>query len=261
MNESLDRVSRRVGQFDAAAADPARPADLVPDLERAAALMAESMGPLPAQPAPPEDADRIASGCRLLARVGAAAPGVAYGPLDLKAQFWIGTGRPQSVPAIGRRLSRHRFTPVSAAVDGPASTKPFGMGLYTSTGVAGTYGMWHTYLEIGRSSLFPQPWHVWAVLPSADARVKEIDGAADWADFVARYPRPDSGLVYPDWPRIAVDHDAVHTTFRAVTAAEGITLRSRIGVTAPLYWDVESTFWLRWCFRSVRLVTVSGTPA
>jgi hypothetical protein len=40
----------------------------------------------------------------------------------------------------------------------------------------------------------------------------------------------------------------VHLSAGAIAAAQGFCFRLEGGVTVPLYWDVESTVWLRWVF-------------
>ncbi|MGH3993459.1 MAG: hypothetical protein ACRDSN_13480, partial [Pseudonocardiaceae bacterium] len=147
----------------------------------------------------------------------------------------------------------------------PATAKPFGAGLFTSTGVLGGHGMWRTYLDRNRwSTLHPLPWHTWRLTPRPDAVVHEISSAAQWVDFVRSYPLRRGALVYPDWPSAARDLDAVHVTLRAIAAIQG--LRFPAGefpadefpadgaAVAASYWDVESTFWLRWSFTAAELV-------
>ena len=63
-------------------------------------------------------------------------------------------------------------------------------------------------------------------------------------------------LVYPDWDAIAADFDAVHLCLAGVVAIQGFSFRSAYGLTAPGYWDVETTHWLRWSFQQPRLVEV-----
>jgi hypothetical protein len=58
----------------------------------------------------------------------------------------------------------------------------------------------------------------------------------------------------PDWSAVSRDVDAVHVTLPAIVAAQGFGLRTARGITAPAFWDVESTLWLRWRFASARLL-------
>ena len=64
-------------------------------------------------------------------------------------------------------------------------------------------------------------------------------------------PLTADGLIYPNWPAIAEDFDAVHLTAMAVAAIQGVRITTEMGLIAPSYWDVESTFWLRWSFDAV----------
>ncbi len=76
----------------------------------------------------------------------------------------------------------------------------------------------------------------------------EIDTATAWARFVVGFPRAAGGMLYPDWPAVAAEADAVHLSLHAVVAAQSLILETPAGLIAPSYWDVESTFWLSWAF-------------
>jgi hypothetical protein len=108
--------------------------------------------------------------------------------------------------------------------------------------------MWSVYLELHRgSSLHPQPWAHEAVPVAEDVDVADVASAADWAGLVSRHPRRWQNLTYPDWPALAREHAGVHLSAAAIAAAQDFNLRLPDGgATAPLYWDVESTVWLRW---------------
>lgn len=207
---------------------------------------------------PPEDADAVMAGCRLLRRLEAAVPEIVTGQPARRDQYWISSGKPPWVPPREPALSPAYF--VALAGTTPASgTKPFGIGLYTSTGFLGTQGMWRAYLDINSaSSLFLHPWHVWKLDVRQDVRICEIRTAAKWAELISRYPLATADLIYPDWPEVAKDYDAVHLTVRAIAAIQGLRLRMRQGLLAPSYWDVETTFWLRWSFSSVMPVEIVG---
>ena len=196
-------------------------------------------------------ADKLVAECALLDRVERIAPEIVDGPLSVGAQFWTGTGKPSHVPPGERRLSRSHFVPVSANI--AASTKPFGVGLFTSTGVSGGSSMWRAYLD-RHELMFPLPWWTWSVAIEPDIAVYEISSAARWVELVSCWPVWHNGLRYPDWAAIAARYDAVHVTMRAIVAAQGLCFRTSSGPVAPPYWDVESTFWLRWRFASAELV-------
>lgn len=68
-------------------------------------------------------------------------------------------------------------------------------------------------------------------------------------------------MLYPDWRAVAQRYDAVHMTLRAIAATQGLLFPTDEGQIAPTFWDVESTFWLRWCFRSVRQVATGTSIA
>ncbi len=114
--------------------------------------------------------------------------------------------------------------------------------------------MWREYLRLNwGSTLHPLPWHTWRVEPRSDIVVHEIAGAAQWVDLALAHPLRKDQLIYPDWRSVARECDAVHMTLRAITATQGLYFPTRRGIVAAPYWDVESTFWLRWCFDSVEL--------
>ncbi len=114
--------------------------------------------------------------------------------------------------------------------------------------------MWELYLEVTRSTLLPQPWHVWAVPVRGDVRIRDIPNAAAWVEFVTTYPLPHDGLTYPDWRQAAKDYDGVHMGLHAIVATQGIQLSAGDSTIAAPYWGVESTFWLHWGFLSPELV-------
>lgn len=205
----------------------------------------------------PSQADEMVAGCALLERVERIAPQIVNGPMATESQFWTGTGKPGHVPPGQRRLSRDYFVPVSANV--AAGAKPFGFGLFTSTGLPGPASMWRAYLEL-HQVLFPLPWWTWSVTVAPDVDVYEIDSAARWVELVSSRSNRHDGMCHPDWAAIATRYDAVHVTARAIVAAQGLCFRTPSGLLAPPYWDVESTFWLRWRFTSAELVERRTAP-
>jgi hypothetical protein len=85
----------------------------------------------------------------------------------------------------------------------------------------------------------------------------EITCARDWASFVEAYSRVAAGMLLPDWSKVSQHHDGVHVTARAVVATQGFSFRTRRGVTAPAFWDVEQTLWLNWIFASTVLLDIA----
>jgi hypothetical protein len=250
-------LRRRVARLDEETGDPRR-ADAHSDIERFIAVMELITDSGDATELPPilaATADALVGRCRLLRRLDGVVPEIVTGPFHATPQYWVATGK------LGR-ITPGELTPSESycvAVDDldavPVGAKPFGVGLFTSTGVLGGHGMWRTYLDLNRwSTLHPMPWHTWAVTPRRDAVVHEISNATQWIDFVRSYPLRRGALIYPDWRSVARDMDAVHMTLRAIAAIQGLRFPVGSGVVAASYWDVESTFWLRWCFTGVELV-------
>lgn len=200
-------------------------------------------------------ADAVLKNSHLLARLEEAAPEIVTGPLRFDLQYWVGIENRSGAPKRELTLSESHFIGVSDAVPMKASTKPFYVGLFTSTGVLGTYGMWRIYLDRYEcSALDPRPRRTWAVELHDNVVVHEIASASQWVDFVLSHPRRERELLFPDWSSVARRCDGVHMTLRAIAATQGLYFPTEQGLIAAPYWDVESTFWLRWCFDSVKLV-------
>ena len=197
----------------------------------------------------PDEADAVVARCGLVEELRVGAPAVVTGPLDTANQQWISTARsPDAAP------DRQLFTGPPTDPARPA-VKPADHGLFTSSASALGPSMWRLYLDpYYGSDLFPLPWSIWA-LP-ASGPVAEIGCAADWVAFVDRYPRRANGLVYPDWYAASADVAGVHVTLRAVVAIQGFVFPCAAGLTAPGYWDVETTCWLRWSFGEPRLLDI-----
>ena len=161
--------------------------------------------------------------------------------------------------AVRRRGDPELTSASFVSADAPSvsrpSTKPAGLGIFTSTAANNGCSMWRTFLEIGtEASLHPRPWAVWDVRPSYDRpKVCEIDSAQTWCDLVQAYATLADGLLYPNWRAIAVDLDGVHMTLAAIVATQGFQFPNPAGPIAATYWDVEATLWLNWRFESVAL--------
>jgi hypothetical protein len=192
-------------------------------------------------------ADTVVGTSGLITELASAAPALVRGPLDQQAQIWVGTAKHAGRPPNSDDLrGKYRSVP---------SAKPWYGTLYTSSASALGPSMWRSYLESYRGSdLHPLPWQVWS-LPAA-GRVTEVAGARDWVGLIERYPLVLGDLVYPDWDAIAADFDAVHLCLAGVVALQGFSFSSAYGLTAPGYWDIETTHWLRWSFQQPRLIEV-----
>ena len=195
----------------------------------------------------PRDADEIVADCGLLGRVQSERADLVIGPIDRDNQYWVSVERMPHQAPRERHLDVSHFNGLPGARAPAATTKPSGLGLFTSTGSADSFGMWWSYLQEYRgSTLFPEPWIVWRVGLAPTSRVLEISTAAQWVALAEEHRREDQRVVYPNWQTIGERWDGVHLTMSAVAATQGICLSARDGVVAPTYWDVESTLWLRW---------------
>lgn len=202
-------------------------------------------------------ADALMDSCRLLRRLTARFPASVVGPLA-RDQFWIATGRPRCVPPRASTLDRAHFVEMTATAEIAASTNPFGVGIFTSTGLGDSAGMWWCYLRSEGSSLTPVPWKVWSLQTRQDVKVLEITTAGEWVDFVSTHALERGRLLYPDWRLAADKWDAIHMTLRAIAATQGMWLSAGERVVAAPFWDVESTLWLRWAFTAVEPVREVG---
>lgn len=199
-------------------------------------------------------ADEITAECRLLKEIARTDPDLVQGPLAPRRQQWIGTAKRSDSAAVPE-LTRQSFVSADAPGSGRPSTKPAGLGIYSSTATNDGRSMWRVFLEIGReASLHRRPWAVWDVRLYGDrAKVYEIDSAETWCDLVQAYPIRADDRLYPDWRAIATDFDGVHMTLAAIVATQGFTFLTSAGPIAAAYWDLETTLWLRWRFKSVTL--------
>lgn len=197
----------------------------------------------------PDEADELAGGCQLLDAIARDEGGLVSGPLDHERQHWVATTRHTWPP------ERAHFVEPADAAPGRRSTKPFHTGMFTSTAARTGKSTWRTYLDLYHGSdLYPLPWRTWRVRTAGS--VVEIASARQWADFVRTYPDHEAGLLYPRWTAVAKDYDGVHLTLGAIAATQGFSFHTPAGLTAPAFWDVESTFWLRWCVTEAELVDV-----
>ena len=251
---------QRVASFDGDPL-PGCPPDVDPDVyqlvEALGIVTSVARTRLPELPVrAPEEVDDVLASSTLLRRLGARAPELIDGPLLYSAQRWLAAGRPPHLPARETVPDRCHFVGPEDWSSMRASTTPRALGLFTSTASLEPLGTWRTYALVNGGTLFPRPWRIWQVEPEPETHVLEVTTAADWAALVLGHPTPEGSMLYPDWVAIAAAWDAVHLTFRAVAAVQGICLRTGEGVVAPPYWGVESTLWLRWSFRAVELVAV-----
>lgn len=172
-------------------------------------------------------------------------------------QRWTKTGRPPWLSRAPVNLNRDGFEAISGVSPGGMAGRG---GLYTSTATSEFPGMWRLFLELNaHRALWPRPWSTWTVVPQHDARIRHISRAVDWCDLLEEHHQvQEDGYLGPDWQAVARRHDAVHFTPDAICAVEGYRLTCPSGLSAPVYWDVECTLWLRWVFDSVEHVATEA---
>jgi hypothetical protein len=208
---------------------------------------------------PPQDPahfDQIMAQSSFLRRLREEYPEISCGPLQRGRQYWVATGAPAWLPPKSLTPGEEWFRSVTSEAP-PFRAKPKTGGFYTCTGTANTSGMWQMYLDSREwSGIHVRPWRAWEVGILDSSRILEITTASEWTAFVEQNGINHDGLLYPDWLAVAREFDGVHITARAVAAAQGVRFVTQNGhITAPSYWDVETTVWLHWRVRSQRLVS------
>jgi hypothetical protein len=153
----------------------------------------------------PETADDVVARSEVLKRLERLAPDVVVGPLDRSSQLWIGQSRhPDGQTRVARPTPSLLVEP-SEEHPGKARAKPFGLGLFSSTGAFDGWSMWRVYLELNRgSTLFPEPWHVWklegrAIRPFLRSRAHatgSISSRLTHGECAACSTRTGSGLLH-----------------------------------------------------------------
>ena len=95
---------------------------------------------------------------------------------------------------------------------------------------------------------------------SAQARVFEVHGPDDWHALVAAHPASERGparngvpgdredQVVPDWASVAKAWDSVHLSFGGLLTTRFVWIEGHPGPTRNWSWEIEGTWWLRWCF-------------
>lgn len=204
----------------------------------------------------PKEVDAFVAESAFLKALGDGAPWLDT-PLASSAyrQHWISTGKPAWVPPQEQRPSAHHFKPVSEIQAGTSASWRETGGLYSSTATDTWVGMWRNFLD-GDScaGLHPRPWSTWRLEIASNAKVHSIRTATDWVELLNAHGSNSGGIARVNWASVARIWDAVHFTPRAIVAVEGYRFETLMGLSAPVYWDVESTYWLRWCFDAVELV-------
>jgi hypothetical protein len=208
----------------------------------------------------PEIADEAVAGSAFLAALRRSAPWLLDGPSSSEcAQHWIATAKPPWLAGSDMMPTQDALLTVVES-GGTAASRSARGGLFTSSATPEFPGMWRHYLEQNaRSGLWPGPWRTWRLSLAAQPRVVDVTSARDWVGLMEEYPNLEGGDLELNWGAIAADVDAVHITPEAVCGVEGFRMRTARGPSAPVYWDVEGTRWLRWSFDSVELVSDEPT--
>ena len=82
------------------------------------------------------------------------------------------------------------------------------------------------------------------------ASVFEVASPADWHALCTTMPRENrpspagTGLLVPDWRRVANEYDGVHLTFGGLLTTPYVRTHSAAGTTRLWSWDAEFTIWV-----------------
>jgi hypothetical protein len=203
-------------------------------------------------------ADEMTTHCSLVSRIGELEPSLIRFAARPDRQHWTRTARHILGPGETPAPHESSFVTTCRARGYGHSVKPLDRGLYTSTATSAGCSMWRALLGPNGSMLYPRPWFSWEMVVDQCVRVAEITSATKWVDFVCSYASSYNGVVYPEWVKIAQEFDAVHIAVPAIVAGQGFHFGTSLGVIPPAFWDVETTFWLRWRFAEVHLIETVG---
>jgi hypothetical protein len=252
-------VRRRIGVLDTAPSDiKMDKLDIISDLTKVLRLMGVVTDAYIANTyADPfvgdaDMLDQLVKDCQTLQRIATKLPALEALSLGNETQLW-------TVAAQTKLAPRRQSGPPAAETFKPAAmlaspqVKPTRVGLYTSTALPGSpLSMWLLYLQYYGGSAFPKPWSTYQLKAASNARIFEVGSAQDWVRLVQAFPARQGRAVYPDWRNIASEYDAVHLSLAAIVAIQGIKLTLGRCFAVEGYWDVETTFWLNWCFTDIR---------
>ena len=213
-----------------------------------------------------------------------------FAPMDRRAQIWGSRRGEAPAPAM--------FKPPSATplTRWEQRTNKSEAGMHTCAsfnGVTSFLTAMDISEEHGPNDLtmeFEFPIKQWRLSVGEEARVYEINGAADWHRLCVNYPArsardssdpeptdtagwmmyplatlPRDGderdfatdmddWLTPNWSAVAADWDGVHLTLGGLLTAEKVRVASAAGWSMLRFWDVEQTMWLRWVFEDVERV-------
>jgi len=130
-----------------------------------------------------------------------------------------------------------------AAIVNAGWTKPNG-GMWTSTRTGPGNSEWVAFCEREYPDGLAVATCRVTLHVCPDARIAEIDNAADLAELLVAYPAHGlDGQLRLDFEAMAVDFDGLHLTDNGESET-----RSGYSGHSLYSWDFESTLWFRWAF-------------
>ncbi len=175
--------------------------------------------------------------------------------VDRTRQVWV--GRTTNAPEKSELV-------VDLSSFGSETPKPR-QAFWTCTEIPDLISPW---LQSSEKPMDRGPETIWRIIASSDARVAEIHSPDAWSRLVRTYPLAEAGYTYtgmeqrpdrsrrldPDWSKVSRDFDGVHLSVGGWLTTEDLPFESGSAITELRSWNMESTVWLRWVFRSVELL-------
>lgn len=207
------------------------------------------------------EVDDIVASSQFISDLRRIFPSLVQADRHIPRQLWARFTMPSWVKQIPNDLDPTLFRDFSQSF-AVRSSKPWGLGLFTSSAISYDRSMWHLYASNGPdSSVLKPPCRTFVVFPFSAARVAQISSAGDWAQLVQSAAVMHDGYAYPDWMALSRTYDGIRMLLPAIVATQDICISQSGLRIAPPHWSVESTLWLRWCFERTEVVVATDDVA
>ena len=181
-----------------------------------------------------------------LARELLSEPGAAWWsePIDRGGQVWVGEDAFPAAGKAGVTGSDPRWEGYAERLVGWRVTSTIRDGVSSLEAVVThRVGDWN-FGRVRRGVVEPI---------GSEARVFEVNGAADWHELCAAHPAVNGdgaspageGVLVPDWVSVARGWDGVHVTLLGLLTTPFVRVTSEAGTSMMWSWGAEQTIWLR----------------
>jgi hypothetical protein len=216
------------------------------------------------QPVHAGDADALVAFSAVVQDALQLNPWLAAAPDAPAVQYWTAASGRLATVVVPPPPAAEYLRPVTDLSDAEQTRRPLPGGIFTSSGVPGEATMWQLYLAMNSmahesGNLWRRPWLTWSMHPQPGIRTLRVRSALDWVRLLDEHPLPRGRdrMLCVNWRDVAMIADAVHVSAVAVCAIDGLRFVCSKGLSAPMYFTVESTVWLRWVFEDSRPVPTS----